>query len=1019
MPDVSAAGNVDLDQLLLDIADRRRGRAEATLQGLIQTLLTTSGLNLANNDVIPVDLEAQVGGGQRIDIEMGSCIIEVKRDLSAPNALAAAQAQLAGYVRERTRSFERRYVGILTDGADWRLYHLIGDDFEQVSRFEVAPGCPAADLIEWIGGALSTDEKIVPTAANIAQRLGATSTGYAIDLADLAALHERAMSTDGDGPDTAVTLKQQLWGKLLTTALGTQFDVDNSRLFIEHTYLVIVAECVAHAVLGFDLRKIAPAALVRGDRFSADARILGVVEQDFFDWPIDCGDDGRRWIAAVATRVAQFDWSAVEHDVMKVIYQSVIPAEVRKHLGEYYTPDFLAEAMVANTITDPLSQRVLDPSCGSGTFLFHAVRHYLRAADDAGTDTDTALAGVVEHVMGMDLHPVAVSLARVTYLLALGTNRLLERTTPLRVPVYLGDSLQWGQRKDLFSSETLNVATDDGAQVFADELRFPARLLRDAERFDRLVGDMADLATNRERNSPPPSIRQIERRHGISGDDLAVLEQTLGQMARLHDENRNHIWGYYVRNLARPAWLAMEPNRVDVLIGNPPWLSYRYMTAPMQATFKAMSGDRQLWTGGSVATQQDLSDLFIVRCVEQYLRGDGRFSFVMPAAVLSRQQYAGFRAGRWPTPEGQVGVDFGPSWDLSMLYPYFFPRTSAVIHGERGGGSPMPSEVEKWTGSIPDATAPWNVVAPFVSRAEGVTADGEGGAESAYKTRFANGATIFPRVLTTVEDGDESPIGLAGRRAVRSNRGVYEKQPWKAMDALTAVVENEFVIPTIFGECVLPYRQATAMSAVLPVTADGRMLEGEDLSDYPGLADWWQKAETLWNANRSSKLTLSDNVNYRRKLTEQFPLAPERVVYGASGMHVTACRVTDPRAVVEHQLYWAAAWSTEEALYLCSILNSVTLTRLVEPHMVSGKGGGRHIDKYLWRVPIPLFDPADGPHAQLAELGRDAERLAGEIELPSMAHGRVRRMMREALAESEVGQRIEAAVAELLRSSNG
>ncbi len=46
---------------------------------------------------------------------------------------------------------------------------------------------------------------------------------------------------------------------------------------------------------------------------------------------------------------------------MKVLYESVIGAETRKSLGEYYTPDWLAEAVVEQTVTDPLTQRVLDP----------------------------------------------------------------------------------------------------------------------------------------------------------------------------------------------------------------------------------------------------------------------------------------------------------------------------------------------------------------------------------------------------------------------------------------------------------------------------------------------------------------------------------------------------------------------------------------------------------------------------------------------------------------------------------
>lgn len=60
----------------------------------------------------------------------------------------------------------------------------------------------------------------------------------------------------------------------------------------------------------------------------------------------------------------------MEHDVLKALYESVISAEQRKDLGEYCTPDWLAERVVQEVVTDPANQRVLDPACGSGTFLF-------------------------------------------------------------------------------------------------------------------------------------------------------------------------------------------------------------------------------------------------------------------------------------------------------------------------------------------------------------------------------------------------------------------------------------------------------------------------------------------------------------------------------------------------------------------------------------------------------------------------------------------------------------------------
>ncbi|MBA2472910.1 MAG: N-6 DNA methylase [Pseudonocardiales bacterium] len=114
-----------------------------------------------------------------------------------------------------------------------------------------------------------------------------------------------------------------------------------------------------------------------------------------------------------------------------------LSTETRKQLGEYYTPDWLADQVVSTAVTDPLNQRVLDPACGSGTFLFHAVRRYLDAAAEAGIALDRSLTGLTDHVLGVDLHSVAVTLARVTYLLAIGRERLMDSDRgAVTVPVY-------------------------------------------------------------------------------------------------------------------------------------------------------------------------------------------------------------------------------------------------------------------------------------------------------------------------------------------------------------------------------------------------------------------------------------------------------------------------------------------------------------------------------------------------------------------------------------------------------
>jgi hypothetical protein len=52
-------------------------------------------------------------------------------------------------------------------------------------------------------------------------------------------------------------------------------------LWLQHTYLVVVAKCIAFAVLG--LNEDDPALLLAGEAL-ANAGVNGAVESDFFDW---------------------------------------------------------------------------------------------------------------------------------------------------------------------------------------------------------------------------------------------------------------------------------------------------------------------------------------------------------------------------------------------------------------------------------------------------------------------------------------------------------------------------------------------------------------------------------------------------------------------------------------------------------------------------------------------------------------------------------------------------------------
>lgn len=1025
-----------VDKIVRDLL-QRNVLTEADIQSSIKTVLLTGEIGLADDQVV---LEDPMGDGskRRIDIRFGQAIIETKKDLSNTDVRAAV-AQLAGYVQTRTAAAGVPYIGILTDGRDWRLYDLIDDALVEVSRLVLLDPATATDrLVVWLESALATKPDIPPTPHEIEQRLGVESPAHHIDIARLTDLYREGEAS------SEVRLKRELWAKLLRTSFGAEF-VDDEALFISHTLLVLSAEVIAHAAVGFDVvasDQVATEELVTGRRFR-DAQIYGVVEEDFFDWVLDV-DGGREFIAQLARRISRFVWADVENDVLKILYESVIPATERERLGEYYTPDWLADRVVHDTIEKPLSARVADPSCGSGTFLFHAVRQYLAAAEAAGTSDGSAAMAVCDHVVGMDIHPVAVTLARVTYLLAIGRDRLAHPDRGvLGIPVYLGDSMQWEQSRDLLDHDGLfrvsthgeHLGSDLAGAFLADDLVFPRTALTNAQAFTILVSDMAEKALDIERYSSTDTkterakrgqfrrsngilIEPILKKHGLDTDSVAapVLRETFAALRRLVDTGRNHIWAYYVRNLVRPVWLSLPENRVTHLVGNPPWLRYSKMTTAMQGMYRRLSSERELTGKGTAVTGQDLATLFVVRATELYLEDEGRAAFVMPHGTMTRVPHVAFRTGVWSHTTASLTASFEPSWDLQSV-DTGFPMASCVIRFQRTNARhrPLPDATLAWSGRLTRPDVPWGQARERITTSPDTISQRIGGKASCspYKSAFRQGATLVPRMTCFVEESAAGPLGAgAGRIHVTSRRTGLEKTPWKDLPSISGNVPREFVWNVHLGETVLPFRPINPLRAVLPIS-DSEVLSDLQIAST-GFESWWRAATELWDQHRKSTLTLSGRYDFSGELRHQLPLAPLRVVYSKAGSILTAALLDDPTAVIDHNLYWAPVGTRAEGHYLSAILNSAAVLERVKPLQTVGLFGPRHFDKHIFDVPIPAFDADNGLHLRLAELGKRSAELASVVDTGTSKFQAARKKIRTALEAEGVWKEINDAVLELI-----
>ena len=144
-----------------------------------------------------------------------------------------------------------------------------------------------------------------------------------------------------------------------------------------------------------------------------------------------------------------------------------------------------------------------------------------------------------------------------------------------------------------------------------------------------------------------------------------------------------------------------------------------------------------------------------------------------------------------------------------------------------------------------------------------------------------------------------------------------------------------------------------------------------------------------------------------------------RIVYSGWGAP-TAALLHDNDAIVDYKLFWIACRDVQEAYYLLAIINSDALYELVTPLMSKGQFGARDLQKQLWKLPIPEFDPENAFHAQVSDAGQVATQAAAErLAQLSKERERVtvtiaRREIRKWLRESNEGKAVEKAVGELL-----
>jgi hypothetical protein len=196
--------------------------------------------------------------------------------------------------------------------------------------------------------------------------------------------------------------------------------------------------------------------LVRCFERAAEVLFSSIFIQDIFDWWMETPEEESRALffalgEAVLT-VTQFDFLELSGDLLGELYQRYFDRDTRKALGEFYTPREVVEFILDECgYKGQRGERLLDPSCGSGTFLAAALRRYLKNATGEPKKILQDLTDGLQ-IVGFDINPFAVLMAQINYaalILSLYAEAIHEQSDfrVLRIPVFRTDSLRVEERE--------------------------------------------------------------------------------------------------------------------------------------------------------------------------------------------------------------------------------------------------------------------------------------------------------------------------------------------------------------------------------------------------------------------------------------------------------------------------------------------------------------------------------------------------------------------------------------------
>lgn len=593
-------------------------------------------------------------------------------------------------------------------------------------------------------------------------------------------------------------------------------------------------------------------------------------------------------------------------DLFGDIYESFIANTTRHVQGEFYTPQPLCQLMVENSYR--LGELVLDPACGSGTFLIEIMKWiFVHSSDKKGQKKS------LSRIIGIDKNPIACIMSRTNILLLLKEHNLLD----IKVKVYQYDSLQ--------------ISCSD--------------IIPKGTYFDLIIGNPPWLVINGiPSHSEKARIKTIGQDLGIlcggklaTSTELTTLFCRKLQIEFLKEEGTLHF--------VTPASLATGEQHClfRQFVG---WKNiefwdfdqdfFRIHSLCFKATKGQISLDRRLRVKWISIKGNDVSDKLTF----------GEPNTYIPVIVEKKRKKS---KGTQNTSQNS---------NLTLI---------SYLSEDNQNSPHKPQKID--SGLNVGRLIPIQSFTTLFQRTKILYIDESH--YSPYVTEFRQGASLVPRNLLFVDKIKSKNSHLPDdiwEISPASNLQSKKYSTWDFQAYQSGLIEGNYLFPIAKSTGLLSFHYFEDYWAALPLEKVDTNEYKVQLPVHPHAKAHFSNLITLYSQNLKpdAKIThLFQRLDYGHALSDNRQFAKIKIIFAGIGSNVKAA-ILQKLAIIDTSLYYYCPKSITEAYYLLGILNSSIATDYVRLTGSTGANGSlRNIHKHPLKLPFPKFDPTLLLHSKI------------------------------------------------------